>query len=66
MATLIIADDEARELIQLLDGRLKAMLGEIAKTDDRAYRQDLIARHDRLESLRSRLDAATVGEQYFV
>ena len=66
MATLMIAEDEAHDLDQLLDTHLKEMLGEIAKTDDRAYRDDLVARHDRLEKLRQRLADARRSDELWV
>jgi len=55
MATLILGSEEARELAQLLDGRLREMRLELARTDDRAYRDDLRARYERMDGLRQRL-----------
>lgn len=66
MATLFIADDEAHDLHELLEARLKELLREIAKTDDRAFREGLVARHDRIERLRQRLDEARRRDELWV
>jgi hypothetical protein len=58
---LPITDEEARELDQLLDGSLREMRGEIARTDDRAFRSDLRDRYDHLERIRLRLEQAKLG-----
>jgi hypothetical protein len=58
---LAMTDEEARELDQVLDGHLREMRGEIARTDDRAYRSDLRDRYDHLERLRLRLKQASIG-----
>jgi hypothetical protein len=55
---LAITDQEARELDQLLETQLHEMRGEIARTDDRAFRSDLRDRYDHLERLRLRLKQA--------
>jgi len=72
MPAFEIGDDESRDLLELLDGRLREMRVELSHTDDRGFRRDLRARYDRLEKLRNRLaggGASTGGEapgEYFV
>jgi hypothetical protein len=63
---LAISDEESRELDEVLDSQLREMRGEIARTDDRAYRSDLRDRYDHLERLRLRLKQASIsaGEMY--
>ena len=63
---LAVTDEEARELDEVLDGQLRAMRGEIARTDDRAYRSDLRDRYDHLERLRLRLKQASLTGEAFV
>jgi hypothetical protein len=63
---LAITDEEARALDEVLDGKLHEMRGEIARTDDRAYRSDLRDRYDHLERLRVRLQQASTAEEAFV
>ena len=58
---LAMTDEEAGELDAVLDSQLRSMRGEIAHTDDRAYRSDLRDRYDRLERLRLRLKQASIG-----
>jgi predicted outer membrane protein len=64
MVTLVLSSEEARELAQLLDARLREMRMEIANTFDRAYRDDLRAQHDRLEDLQKRLQERPPDEVY--
>ena len=66
MTTLMMADDETRDLVQLLDDKLKEMLLEIAKTDDREYRDQLVARHERLERVRERLAESRQSDELWV
>jgi hypothetical protein len=63
---LAVTDEEARVLDEVLDGQLKQMRLEIAKTDDRAYRSDLRDRYDHLERLRMRLKEMSTGEEVYV
>ena len=58
---LSLSDEQARELRQALDLHLKRMDAEIVHTDDRAYREDLERRYERLESVRREL--ALQGEE---
>jgi hypothetical protein len=63
---LAVTDEEMRELDDVLETRLREMRGEIARTDDRAYRSDLRDRYDHLERLRLRLKQLTTGSEVFV
>ncbi|MCU1282520.1 MAG: hypothetical protein JWM53_6066 [bacterium] len=63
---LAVTDEEARELDELLDAQLREMRGEIARTDDRAYRSDLRDRYDHLERLRLRLKQAATSNEVYV
>ena len=63
---LAVTDEEARVLDEVLDGTLKQMRLEIAKTDDRAYRSDLRDRYDHLERLRTRLKGMSTSEEIYV
>ena len=63
---LAVTDEEARALDEVLDARLREMRGEIARTDDRAYRSDLRDRYDHLERLRLRLKQASIGGEVYV
>jgi len=63
---LAVTDEEARVLDEVLDGHLRQMRLEIAKTDDRAYRSDLRDRYDHLERVRQRLREQTTGEEIYV
>lgn len=47
--------DDIRLLDEVLEHELKTLLLEIAKADDRAFRDELRHRHARLESIRKRL-----------
>lgn len=66
MTTVTLADDEAGDLVQLLGDKLKEMLLEIAKTDDRDYRFGLVARHERLERVRRRLIESRQPDELWV
>ncbi len=63
---LAVTDEEARELDEVLDARLREMRMEIAHTDDRAYRSDLRDRYDHLERLRLRLKQASLQSEAYV
>ncbi len=47
---------EARDLKQALEAALRQLLEEIAHADQRAYRDMLRERYDRMEQLNRRLD----------
>ena len=63
---LAVTEEEARDLGELLDARLREMRLEIAHTDDRAYRSDLRDRYDHLERLLLRLKQLSTGSDVFV
>jgi hypothetical protein len=63
---LAVTDEEMRELDEVLDTRLHEMRGEIARTDDRAYRSDLRDRYDHLERLWLRLKQLSTGGEVYV
>jgi len=63
---LAVTAEEARVLDEVLDGKLKDMRLEIAKTDDRAYRSDLRDRYDHLERVRMRLQQLWTSEEAYV
>jgi hypothetical protein len=52
---LILTDDEASELRNLLDGSLGDLSSEIADTDNPSYRLALKQRRVHLQAVRSRL-----------
>ncbi len=56
---------EARELKEVLDSSLRALLEEIAHADHRAYRELLQARYTRLEHLNRRLEATVESDQVY-
>lgn len=62
---LELSSVEARELKQALDDSLRELLEEIAHTDQRAYRDMLRERYDRLEPLNRRLDLSLEGSQVY-
>jgi hypothetical protein len=66
MATIVMADEEIRDVAQVIDARLKELLLEIAKSDDREFRDDLRARHGRLERVKQRLEEALTGDEVYV
>jgi hypothetical protein len=66
MATVSIGSDEARELCQVVDEKLREMRMEIARTDDRDYREDLKKRYDHLEALQRKLTSQMGAEEVFV
>jgi hypothetical protein len=56
---------EARELKQALDTALRGLLEEIAHADQRAYRDMLRERYDRMEQLNRRLEMTLEGSQVY-
>ncbi|QSQ21805.1 hypothetical protein JY651_42765 [Pyxidicoccus parkwayensis] len=56
---------EARELKQALDSALRVLLDEIAHADQRAYRDMLRERYDRMEQLTRRLEMSLEGTQVY-
>ncbi len=63
---LAVNDEEARELAEVLDARLREMRLELAHTDDRAYRSDLRDRYDHLERIAKRLKQLSTGGEVYV
>jgi hypothetical protein len=63
---LAVTAEEATVLDEVLDGKLREMRLEIAKTDDRAYRSDLRDRYDHLERVRMRLKQLWTSEEAYV
>lgn len=63
---LAVNDEEARELAEVLDARLREMRLELAHTDDRAYRSDLRDRYDHLERIAHRLKQLSTGGEVYV
>jgi hypothetical protein len=53
--------DDMRLLDEVLSQHLRGLLGEIAHADDRAFRDDLRARHERIDVLRQRLTGRWTG-----
>jgi hypothetical protein len=62
---LELSAPEARELKQSLESSLRRLLEEIAHADQRAYRDMLRERYERLEQLNRRLDVSVEGESVF-
>lgn len=56
---------EARELKQALDSALRVLLDEIAHADQRAYRDMLRERYDRMDQLNRRLEMTLEGNQVY-
>ncbi|MFP2927714.1 hypothetical protein ACLESO_21455 [Pyxidicoccus sp. 3LG] len=56
---------EARELKEALDSALRVLLDEIAHADQRAYRDMLRERYDRMEQLNRRLEMTLEGNQVY-
>jgi hypothetical protein len=56
---------EARELKQALESTLRQLLDEIAHADQRAYRDMLKERYDRMEALNRRLDVPVESESVY-
>jgi hypothetical protein len=62
---LELSPPEARDLKQSLESALRKLLEEIAHADQRAYRDMLRERYDRLDMLNRRLDVSVEGESVY-
>lgn len=62
---LELSTAEARDLKQALESSLRKLLEEIAHADQRAYRDMLKERYDRMDQLNRRLDVSVEGESVF-
>jgi hypothetical protein len=62
---LELSEPEARELKQALDSALRQLLDEIAHADQRAYRDMLRERYERLEQLNRRLEIPVESDSVF-
>ena len=62
---LELSASEAQELKQSLESSLRKLLEEIAHADQRAYRDMLRERYERLEQLNRRLNVSVEGESVF-
>jgi hypothetical protein len=62
---LELSTPEARELKQSLESSLRRLLEEIAHADQRAYRDMLRERYERLDQLNRRLDVSVEGDSVF-
>ncbi|MCP3169532.1 hypothetical protein [Myxococcus qinghaiensis] len=62
---LELSAEEARELKQALDTALLELLTEISHTDQRAYRDLLRERYDKLDHLNRRLEMSLEGSQVY-
>ena len=62
---LELSATEARELKQALESTLRQLLDEIAHADQRAYRDMLKERYDRMEALNRRLDVPLESESVY-
>jgi len=56
---------EARDLKEVLDASLRELLAEIDHADNRAFRQMLRERYDRLEQLNHRLGSSVETDQVY-
>lgn len=56
---------EARDLKEVLDASLRELLAEIDHADNRAFRQMLRERYDRLEQLNHRLGSSVESDQVY-
>lgn len=56
---------EARDLKEVLDVSLRELLAEIDHTDNRAFRDMLRERYDRLEQLGRKLEASGESDQVY-
>lgn len=56
---------EARELKEILDSSLRELLAEIDHADNRAFRDMLKERYDRLEQLGRKLASSGEGDQVY-
>jgi hypothetical protein len=62
---LELSAPEARDLKQSLEAALRQLLEEIAHADQRAYRDMLKERYDRLEQLNRRLDIPVESDSVY-
>ncbi len=62
---LELSAPEARDLKQALEAALRQLLDEIAHADQRAYRDMLRERYDRLEQLNRRLDIPVESDSVY-
>jgi hypothetical protein len=62
---LELSAPEARELKQSVESSLRRLLEEIAHADQRAYRDMLKERYERLDQLNRRLDVSVESESVF-
>jgi hypothetical protein len=62
---LELSAPEARDLKQALESALRKLLEEIAHSDQRAYRDMLRERYDRLEQLNRRLEVSVEGDSVY-
>ena len=62
---LELSTPEARELKQSLESSLRRLLEEIAHADQRAYRDMLKERYERLDQLNRRLEVSVEGDSVF-
>lgn len=62
---LELSTAEARDLKQALESSLRELLAEIAHADQRAYRDMLKERYDRMDQLNRRLDVSVEGDSVF-
>jgi hypothetical protein len=62
---LELSSVEARELKQALDSALRVLLDEIAHADQRAFRDMLREKYERMEQLNRRLEMTLEGNQVY-
>ncbi|KFE66254.1 hypothetical protein [Hyalangium minutum] len=62
---LELSTAEARDLKQALESALRELLAEIAHADQRAYRDMLKERYDRMDQLNRRLEVSVEGDSVF-
>jgi hypothetical protein len=62
---LELSAPEARDLKQSLESALRQLLDEIAHADQRAYRDMLRERYDRMEQLNRRLDIPVESDSVY-
>jgi hypothetical protein len=62
---LELSAPEARDLKQALESALRQLLDEIAHADQRAYRDMLRERYDRMEQLNRRLDIPVESDSVY-
>ena len=62
---LELSATEARDLKEALESNLRRLLEEIAHADQRAYRDMLRERYERLEQLNRRIEVSVEGESVY-